>query len=234
MADKACKMPTDAEEDWITAVRIAPQRTPSNGFENKSSMLVNSGTSANGSTAPDICSMPNISTAKPTSVEPRSFLPSFLENMIRIMPKNAIIGEKEVGFSSWIQKLSPCRPVRLKIQEVIVVPTLAPMIMPIAWLSFMIPALTNPTTITVVAEDDWITAVTAAPSKNPFTGFAVNFSRMVFNFPPACFSSPSPITCMPYKNNASPPAIWNTEKISILHPLFPFIFLLQAYYVTKR
>ena len=36
---------------------------------------------------------------------------------------------------------------------VTVVPMLAPMITPIAWVRFMIPAFTNPTTITVVADE---------------------------------------------------------------------------------
>ena len=37
-------------------------------------------------------------------------------------------------------------PVRLKIQEVMVVPILAPIMMPTAWFSFMMPEFTNPTT----------------------------------------------------------------------------------------
>ena len=46
---------------------------------------------------------------------------------------------------------------------VIVVPTLAPRITPIAWERFIRPDETNPTTRTVVTEDDWMTAVTKAP-----------------------------------------------------------------------
>ena len=81
------------------------------------------------------------------------FLLSFVSIIIKI-PINAKIGANEDGFKSCIKKFSLSIPVRLKIQEVIVVPTLAPMIIPTAWDNFIIPELTKPTTITVVAEDD--------------------------------------------------------------------------------
>ncbi len=81
------------------------------------------------------------------------------------MPIKAKTAEKDVGLSSCINTLSPSIPERLKIHAVTVVPTLAPIIIPIACLSFIIPEFTKPTTITVVADDDCITAVTAAPSK---------------------------------------------------------------------
>ena len=42
------------------------------------------------------------------------------------------------------------------------------MTMPTALPSCMMPELTKPTTMTVVAEEDWITAVTSAPSSTPF------------------------------------------------------------------
>ena len=66
----------------------------------------------------------------------------------------ARIGENDVGLSILITKLSPCNPERLKIQEVTVVPIFAPMIMPTARCSVMMPEFTKPTTITVVADDD--------------------------------------------------------------------------------
>ncbi len=44
----------------------------------------------------------------------------------------ASTGLKEVGLSILIQKLSPCRPERLSSQLVTVVPTLLPMITPMA------------------------------------------------------------------------------------------------------
>ena len=42
-----------------------------------------------------------------------------------------------------------------------------------AWFSFMTPELTKPTAMTEVAEEDWITAVTPAPSSIPRTGVPV-------------------------------------------------------------
>ena len=44
---------------------------------------------------------------------------------------------------------------------------MAPKITPMAWRSFIMPALTKPTTMTDVAQDDWITAVTPVPSSRP-------------------------------------------------------------------
>ena len=69
-------------------------------------------------------------------------------------PIAASTGENEVGLSSCKKKLSLSIPVRLKSHDVIVVPTFAPIMMPIACESFIIPEFTKPTTITVVAEED--------------------------------------------------------------------------------
>ena len=44
-------------------------------------------------------------------------------------------------------------PERLKIQAVIVVPMLEPIITPIACVSFIMPELTSPTSITVTADE---------------------------------------------------------------------------------
>ena len=109
-------------------------------------------------------------------------------------------------------------PVRLKIQEVMVVPILAPMMMPTAWFSFMMPEFTNPTTITVVAEEDWITAVTPAPKRTAIIRFDVSFSSRYSSLPPESLVSPSPMVLMPYKNMARPPTKDNTPKMSIIFP----------------
>ena len=71
-----------------------------------------------------------------------------------MIPITARTGEKFDGFKNCIQKLSLSIPDKLKIHDVIVVPILAPMIIPIACDSFIIPEFTKPTTITVVADDD--------------------------------------------------------------------------------
>ena len=57
----------------MIAVKTAPASTPRIGLENSSRILVNSGTSFSGATALLIVSIPNISTAKPSRIEPISF-----------------------------------------------------------------------------------------------------------------------------------------------------------------
>ena len=71
-----------------------------------------------------------------------------------MMPAKAQIGARESGFKRESARLSPWMPVRLRIHAVTVVPMLAPMITPTDCESFMMPELTKPTTITVVAEED--------------------------------------------------------------------------------
>ena len=129
----------------------------------------------------------------------------------------ARIGEKEEGLNSWTMP-SPSRPASEMIQAVTVVPTLAPMMMPTAWVSFITPELTKPTTITVVADEDWMTAVTASPRKNPLTGLEVSRSKIVLSLLPAARSRPWPMTDMPNKNRDSPPSMVRKSKISIAPP----------------
>ena len=97
---------------------------------------------------------------------------------------------------------------------------LAPMTMPTALESCMIPALTKPTTMTVVAEDDWITAVTSAPSSTPLMGLEVSLPKMVSRRLPATRFSPSPSRLMPNRKKASPPSSEITSAMPILtfHP----------------
>ena len=193
----ACKIPTEAEELWIIAVNTRPASIPSTGLENIVRMCVNCGTSASGSTALLMASIPVIKMAKPTKILPMSCTFCFLTNIIQTTPIIAKTGEKDDGFNKLTNKLSPSIPVRLKIHEVAVVPIFAPIIMPTACDSRIMPELTKPTTITVVAEDDWMTAVTPAPSSTAFTGFDVNFSRILSSLPPDALERPSPIRCIP-------------------------------------
>ena len=100
---------------------------------------------------------------------------------------SARAGENDVGFKKTYKKFPLSIPVRLRSQEVAVVPMLAPMMMPTACVSFMMPEFTKPTTMTVVAEDDWITAVTPAPKRTALIGFDVSFSRILSSLPPESF-----------------------------------------------
>lgn len=129
------------------------------------------------------------------------------------MPIIASIGVKDVGLSSCMKMLSPCIPVVTTATNVIVVPILAPIITPIACDSLIIPEFTKPTTITVVADDDWITAVTKAPSMMALKGLEVIFSRIRSRRLPDSFSRPCPIAFIPNRNSASPPTIVRMPKI---------------------
>ena len=122
-------MPTEAEEDWIIAVNTAPASTPSTGFENMVSRFEKAGESASGATAPDICSMPNISTAKPRKMPAVSFLLSCLLNISIAMPIKASTGVKADGLSIVMYHASPLMPVSDRSQLVTDVPTFAPMMM---------------------------------------------------------------------------------------------------------
>ena len=195
--DSACSMPTDAEEDCIIAVSSKPAISPNSGLSNISSTFAKFGSSASGFTALLIWSMPNMSTAKPTSMPPVSWRLEFLENIIIATPTSASTGVNEVGLSSCIHTLSPCMPVRLSIQAVMVVPMLAPIMTGVAWYSCMTPELTKPTIVTVVAEDDCIIAVTPAPNSTPLSRLLVSFSSIDARRPPDSFSSPWPICCIP-------------------------------------
>ena len=149
-------------------------------------------------------------------IVPISFFFSLFANIKNATPMSARIGENDVGFNSCTKKFPLSIPVRLKSQDVTVVPMLAPMMMPTAWVSFIIPEFTKPTTITVVADDDWITAVTAAPKPTALSGFEVSVSKIFSILPPETFSRPSPITFIPYKNRASPPSKVKILKKSII------------------
>ena len=91
----------------------------------------------------------------------------------------------------------------------------APIITPAACERRMMPELTKPTTITVVADEDWITAVTPAPSSTALILLLVRLSRIPSSLPPEARVSPSPITCMPYKNSARPQSKFSAFVISI-------------------
>ena len=79
----------------------------------------------------------------------------------------------------------------------IVVPIFAPRITPTDCRSVIIPAFTKPTTMTVVAEDDWITIVTTRPISSAENRLPVIFSRVFSSLEPAARSKPFPIVVMP-------------------------------------
>ena len=78
-----------------------------------------------------------------------------------------------------------------------VVPMSAPRMMPIAWCRVSRPAWTNPITITVVAVDDWISAVAPAPVRRAAKRFVVRWVSTWRRRAPARRWSPSPVCCIP-------------------------------------
>ena len=105
---RACKMPTEAEEDWMMAVRAAPASRPRTGLEKAVRTPVNFSFWARGETEELMASMPNIKMAKPTKMVPMFFfLSSSLAVMVRMTPMAARIGEKELGFRSFRNRLLP-------------------------------------------------------------------------------------------------------------------------------
>jgi len=118
----------------------------------------------------------------------------------------------------------PSTPASTNIHPVAVVPIFAPIIMPMAFASFIMPELTKPTTITVVAEEDCITAVTSEPSKTPLNVVDVSFPNMVSNLLPAMRLSPSPSSVMPKRKNPRPPNN-NIAFAMLIAKVKPFSFL---------
>ncbi len=202
--ERACKIPTEAEEDWITAVTPAPTSTPKMGFVMAWKSWAKAGSSRRGRTAASIWNMPVKSTPKPRSICPTSRRRSPLASIKRRMPAIAMAGARVVGAMKRSRK-PPSPPLRRRIWAVTVVPMLAPMMTPMAWRSFITRAFTRPTTMTVAAEEDWMAAVTTAPSSTPFRTLPVSRSRIFSSRPSEAFSRLPPSTDIPYRKRASPP-----------------------------
>jgi len=90
---------------------------------------------------------------------------------------------------------------------VMVVPILAPRIMPKAAENGISPALTNPTVATVVALEDCKTAVAIVPVKTPDIGVRVNCINTRRITLPARVFRPSVMTTIPNRNSPKPPSI---------------------------
>ena len=114
--------------------------------------------------------IPNMSTANPMSMLPTASVDCFFPAMRSTMPTMATIPVMVAVLKSSTQPLPPERSDRHRIHPVTLVPRIAPMTTPMACLTCIMPEFTKPTTITEVAEEDWITAVTAVPSKTPLRG----------------------------------------------------------------
>ena len=120
----------------------------------------------------------------------------------------------------------PPTPPRAISQPVMLVPITAPMMTASAWRSFIIMEFTKPTAMTLVADEDWITAVTPAPSKMPLSGVPDSLYRISSSLLPATFFRLSPISDIPYRNSATPPRSLTTSVIFIFPPSARFLLAL--------
>jgi hypothetical protein len=84
-------------------------------------------------------------------------------------------------------EMSILNPRMATIQPVNVVPMLAPKITPMDWTKVIRPALTNETTMTVVAEELWINTVMKIPVRTATKRFFVIIFRMFLSLSPAVF-----------------------------------------------
>ena len=182
-----------ADEDWTIIVRIVPIRTqssiestePSSKRERKlriSGFLEISGIES--------CrnSSPRKRIPKPRNISDTSIRRDLSEN---------ISGRATATATSDRTVMSILKPSRATIQPVTVVPMLAPRITPMAWVRFISEALTNETTMTVAAEDDWIIIVTIMPVSTAISLLPVMRWRILFIFDPAHFCRPSDRSFIP-------------------------------------
>ena len=145
----------------------------------------NAGTALKPATEAAIVSMPNISVAKPSRIIPVSLRLLFFAVMKKMMPTKARIGVNAEGFRRLTKKVWLSMPARLRIQAVTVVPMLAPMMTLTACRRVMSPELTKPTTMTVVAEELCMIAVTPMPVRRPANLFVVSRPSSCFKPFPA-------------------------------------------------
>ena len=114
-AARVCKMPTEAEEDWIRAVNSAPNRMPSRGLDRVDIRWMKAGNSRSGAMAALMVSMPINRMPRPARIWPMCCNLARFTKTIRNTPPKATTG------ASAPTSRAMSRPV-------VVLPTLAPMI----------------------------------------------------------------------------------------------------------
>ena len=156
--------------------------------------------------------------------------------MMRPIPMMARMGIQASGLSHSVQATAsapPSIPLSAVSHAVTAVPTFAPRMTLMAWPSSMVPELTKPTTMTVVADEDWMMAVTPRPKRKPLNLLEVRLPRMVLSLRPALFFSASPIRSIPKRNSARPHTRDKMSNKSIFSP-FPFLFRFDFNCVPRR
>ena len=151
---RACRRPTLAAEEFSTMQMTAPINTPRIGLEMLWIAVLKPSHSRMGTMASLMPFMPMNRRPMPMTIGPNSRTMRncffFFGKLDRTSPKKA----------NSMPKLTPSRE---SSRGVTVVPMLAPMITPMAWIRLSISALTKPTTMTVVAVEDWTSTVIRIP-----------------------------------------------------------------------
>ena len=164
--------------------------------------------------------IPNIRTAKPIMMSPTCRSVCFFENIRNRIPTSATDAVRVAVENMLAMPLPPPTVLRQMIQPVIDVPRIAPRMTLTACRTFIIPELTNPTVITDVAQDDWMTAVTPVPRSTARKGVLDKRYKTSSSLLPATFFSPSPISVMPKRKSATPPTrVIISRKLNF--PRFP-------------
>ena len=188
------------------AVNTAPTKMPINGFWKVVIRLIKTWLSCRGFMESLIIFMPMKRMPSPATICPQYRTDGLLINTTRATPTKA-----SSGAMTPTSRAMSC--------PVMVVPMLAPMMIHTACRRVIMPEFTNPTTITVVAEEDWMTAVMPAPTSTPKIRLEVSRSKIRFIWLPAAASRPELIICMPYRKSARPPS--SESAFVIVMVLFP-------------
>jgi len=132
----------------MMAVTTAPARIPNTGlWPRTTNIFTNPSYSLNGPTASDIVVMPMNRSPKPITMLEISLVERLFPVSITITPAITATGASFDGLKNSAHSTEDTS------HPVTVVPMLAPMITPMAWVRFISPAFTNPTTMTVVADE---------------------------------------------------------------------------------
>ncbi len=140
-----------AAEEAMLALSIAPTRRPRNWLPARATSTWRvSSLSASGASPSFITFMPRKMKPKPSTTWPRLLSSPRREKKVSAKPAPTSRSD-----SSWTRNASSC--------TVTVVPMSAPRIIPSDWGKVRRPADTKPISMRVVADEDWMIAVTSAP-----------------------------------------------------------------------
>ena len=143
---------------------------------------------------------------KPINIVPVLSDLLFVTNIIKIIPIINASGASVEGLKNCSQAVDE-ESISIKriICPVTVVPIFAPTTTPNDCLKVKRFAATSPDVITIVAVDDWISAVTITPNKKDLIKLSVTFERIAFKVPVELSLKAPDIIRIPYRNKANPP-----------------------------